>query len=300
MKPETHTPCACGKGTCDDARQDKPKNERRGFLGVAAAGLAGIMLAPGVRLIEIAQAAPNPAATPAGPTAGANPKVRWGMLVDTTKCTPGCNACVTGCQTENGLPTKPGPDRFAVDPQDRDQGDHAPARPQSLPVMCQHCAEPPCVDVCPTGASFKRADGIVLVDKHICIGCRYCVMACPYKARSFVHEPLHNQKPDVPRGMGTVESCTFCVHKVDRGENPACMTACAAAGYDAIVFGDLNDPNSEISQARGPVPHAPAARGPEPRHRRALPRTLNDENFLASTRRPQRRLLRPGGADGRH
>ena len=71
--------------------------------------------------------------------------------------------------------------------------------------MCQHCAEPPCVDVCPTGASFKRADGIVLVDKHTCIGCRYCMMACPYKARSFVHEPQHNQKPDVPRGMGPAE-----------------------------------------------------------------------------------------------
>ena len=63
----------------------------------------------------------------------------------------------------------------------------------SLPMMCQHCAKPPCVDVCPTGASFRRADGIVLVDKHICIGCRYCMMACPYKARSFIHEPLDDQ-----------------------------------------------------------------------------------------------------------
>jgi molybdopterin-containing oxidoreductase family iron-sulfur binding subunit len=114
--------------------------------------------------------------------------------------------------------------------------------------MCQHCAEPPCVDVCPTGASFKRADGIVLVDKHICIGCRYCVMACPYKARSFIHEPVTGQKPDVPRGMGTVEGCTMCVHKVDRGEQPACVMACSAAGHGAIVFGNLNDPESEISQ----------------------------------------------------
>jgi molybdopterin-containing oxidoreductase family iron-sulfur binding subunit len=115
-------------------------------------------------------------------------------------------------------------------------------------MMCQHCAEPPCVDVCPTGASFKRADGIVLVDKHICIGCRYCVMACPYKARSFIHEPVTGQKPDVPRGMGTVEGCTMCVHKVDRGEQPACVMACNAAGHGAIVFGNLNDPESEISQ----------------------------------------------------
>jgi tetrathionate reductase subunit B len=79
--------------------------------------------------------------------------------------------------------------------------------------MCQHCEIPPCVDVCPTGASFKRADGIVLVDKHICIGCRYCMMACPYKARSFIHEDLQDQLPHAPRGKGTVESCTLCVHR---------------------------------------------------------------------------------------
>jgi molybdopterin-containing oxidoreductase family iron-sulfur binding subunit len=242
MKTENTTPCACGKNACTDAPQDPPRNDRRGFLGVAAASLAGIMLAPGIRLIEVAQAA-----TPAGAMAGASPKVRWGMLIDTTKCTPGCTACVTACQTENGLPTQPGPTDSQwirkIEIKEIKTGKTA-----SLPMMCQHCAEPPCVDVCPTGASFKRADGIVLVDKHICIGCRYCMMACPYKARSFVHEPQTQQKPDVPRGMGTVEACTMCVHKVDKGENPACMTACAAAGYNAIVFGDLNDPNSEISQ----------------------------------------------------
>ena len=99
-------------------------------------------------------------------------------------------------------------------------------RTASLPVMCQHCAEPPCVDVCPTGASFKRADGIVLVDRHTCIGCRYCMMACPYKARSFVHEELHDQLPDVPRGKGCVESCTLCVHRVDKGQTPACVESC--------------------------------------------------------------------------
>ncbi len=115
-------------------------------------------------------------------------------------------------------------------------------------MMCQHCADPPCVDVCPTGASFKRADGIVLVDKHICIGCRYCMMACPYKARSFVHEPLEDQKPYAPRGKGTVESCTLCVHRVDEGRIPACVEACNDTGGGAMLFGDLNDPSSEISK----------------------------------------------------
>lgn len=221
--------------------QDTKPSQRRGFLGIAAASLAGVMIAPGIRLIEVAQAAPS-----SGSTAAAS-KVRWGMLIDTSKCTPGCDACVRGCQSENGLPTKPGPTDSQwirkIDIKEIKTG-----KTHSLPVMCQHCAEPPCVDVCPTGASFKRADGIVLVDRHSCIGCRYCVMACPYKARSFVHEPLSGQKPDVPRGKGTVEGCTMCVHKVDRGESPACMQACAAAGYNAIVFGDLNDPDSEISK----------------------------------------------------
>ncbi len=220
-----------------DARAARPS--RRGFLGVAAASAAGVLLAPGVRLFEIAQAGT--------PSTGASAKVRWGMLIDTTRCAAGCNDCVSACATENGLS---GGTR-ATDSQwirKIEIKEVRTGKTQSLPVMCQHCAEPPCVDVCPTGASFKRADGIVLVDKHICIGCRYCMMACPYKARSFVHEPITQQKADVPRGKGTVEACTMCVHRVDRGESPACVSACAAAGHKAIVFGDLNDPNSEIAQ----------------------------------------------------
>ena len=102
--------------------------------------------------------------------------------------------------------------------------------------------------MCHTGASFKRADGIVLVDKHICIGCRYCMMACPYKARSFIHEDLKDQKPWAPRGKGTVESCTMCVHRVDHGGTPACVEACSKGKHNAMMFGDLNDPNSAISK----------------------------------------------------
>ena len=217
---------------------------RRGFLGVAAAGLGAVMLAPGIQLIEIAQAATPGAAA----SAGASGKVRWGMLIDTTKCATGCTDCVTACNTENGLS---GGTR-ATDSQwirKIEIKEIKTGRAASLPVMCQHCAEPPCVDVCPTGASFKRADGIVLVDRHSCIGCRYCVMACPYKARSFVHEEVTDQKPDVPRGKGCVESCTLCVHRLDKGDKTtACAQACSKAGHDAIVFGDLNDPASEISQ----------------------------------------------------
>ena len=93
--------------------------------------------------------------------------------------------------------------------------DKETGREVSAPVMCQHCEEPPCVDVCPTGASMKRVDGIVQVDKHICIGCRYCMMACPFKARSFVHETVTDQNGQRPRGKGTVESCNLCAPRID-------------------------------------------------------------------------------------
>jgi tetrathionate reductase subunit B len=217
---------------------------RRGFLGTAAAALGGVVLAPGIQLIEVARAAdPGTAGS-----AGADPGVRWGMLIDTNRCAPGCDDCVTACNTENGIvaDTRPTTPQWIrkIEIKEIKTG-----RTASVPMMCQHCAEPPCVDVCPTGASFKRADGIVLVDRHSCIGCRYCMMACPYKARSFVHEPLTDQQPDVPRGKGCVESCTLCVHRIDRGEKvTACAEACAKAGHHAILFGDLNDPDSAIAR----------------------------------------------------
>lgn len=214
---------------------------RRRFLGKLATASALIPLAPGLTLLALTDNQRDQPVTDAK---------RWGMMIDTTKCATGCDACVRGCNEEHGLT---GFDRPATDAQwirkvtvrDRSSG-----RVASLPLMCQHCENPPCVDVCPTGASFKRADGIVLVDKHTCIGCRYCVIACPYNARSFVHEELENQKSYAPRGKGTVESCTLCVHRVDAGENqpPACAEACSAAGHNAIVFGDLNDPNSQVSR----------------------------------------------------
>lgn len=212
---------------------------RRQILGWGAAGLAGLAIAPGVTLFEIASA--RPAGEPV------SSKVRWGMLIDTNKCDSGCDDCVSACNTENGLSGGSGKtvSQWIRKLELKDPGS---GRTHSLPMMCQHCEDPPCVDVCPTGASFKRADGIVLVDRHSCIGCRYCMLACPYKARSFVHETVTDQHPDVPRGKGCVESCTLCVHRVDRGVQPACVEACAAAGHRAILFGDLNDPGSEIAR----------------------------------------------------
>jgi molybdopterin-containing oxidoreductase family iron-sulfur binding subunit len=216
---------------------------RRSFLTSAAAA-AGVALAPGVMLYGISKPSP---ATARPLDAAASSDVRWGMLIDLNRCGDGCNECVSACNKENGLQ---GRGRPATDPQwirKVDIRDPDSGLSKSLPVMCQHCAEPPCVDVCPTGASFKRADGIVLVDKHTCIGCRYCISACPYKARSFVHEALEDQKSHAPRGKGTVESCTLCVHRVDANQQPACVEACNDTGGGAMLFGDLNDPDSEIS-----------------------------------------------------
>ncbi len=217
--------------------------QRRDFLKGGAA-LASVTLASGVTLMALNQ----------GAAANADPKVRWGLLIDTNKCPSDCNACVSACSNEHGwentgLPTDPQWIR-KITLKDKQTG-----RENSLPLMCQHCEKPPCVDVCPTGASFKRADGIVLVDRHICIGCRYCMMACPFKARSFVHEKITDQKTNSPRGKGTVESCNMCVHKLDRGEaTTACVQACSASGNGAMIFGNLNDPNSEISQALANYP----------------------------------------------
>ena len=208
---------------------------RREFLATSAA----LAIAPGVFLY-----APAAAKTASEP---ASDKVRWGMLIDTTRCSADCHACVDACNRENGLGAAPSRTSVQwirkVDLTDRKTGETT-----SLPLMCQHCAQPPCVDVCPTGASFKRADGIVLVDRHRCIGCRYCMMACPYTARSFGHQPVTDQKAEIPRGQGCVEACTMCMHRVDRGQQPVCVEACAAAGRGAIVFGNLNDPQSEISK----------------------------------------------------
>jgi molybdopterin-containing oxidoreductase family iron-sulfur binding subunit len=206
-------------------------SQRRQFMKTSM-GVAAIAIAPGMLLYG----------TSHGKSEGASSKVRWGMLIDTTQCTTGCNDCVTACNKENGLSggTKATDSQWIrkIEIKEISSG-----RVTSLPMMCQHCEHPPCVDVCPTQASFKRADGIVLVDRHRCIGCRYCMMACPYKARSFVHEPLENQNPDVPRGKGTVEACSLCVHRIDKGQIPACAEACQ---NKAILFGDLNDANSEI------------------------------------------------------
>jgi molybdopterin-containing oxidoreductase family iron-sulfur binding subunit len=223
---------------------------RREFIGKAAAATA-VAVAPGVLLHAAAEAAPR-----GEPVTS---KVRWGMLIDTTKCADGCRACVDACDKENGLDLQTRPEGEDAKKWDEQRAvwirkvkvrDNLTGRVTGLPMMCQHCEHPPCVDVCPTGASFRRADGIVMVDRHICIGCRYCMMACPYKARSFIHEAVEDKLTLAPRGKGCVESCNFCVHRLDNGRTTtACQDACTKDGHAAIVFGDLKDPNSPVAKA---------------------------------------------------
>ena len=217
---------------------DNIDNYRRKFMAVVT-GTAALALAPGL-ILRQAQADGDE-------KSGLKANARWGMLIDANKLPDGGDGVVKACQAEHGWGNEP----HSNDAQKAHWvrkvtvTEKTTKHVTQLPIMCQHCETAPCVDVCPTGASMKREDGIVLVNKHICIGCRYCMMACPYKARSLVHESLFDQKASSPRGKGTVESCNMCVKRVDEGKQPACVEASAGA----IIFGDLNDENSEISQA---------------------------------------------------
>ncbi len=178
---------------------------------------------------------------------------RYGMVIDLRRCY-GCVACATACKAQNGTPS--GMWWTKVLPSE--SGKYPHTRRAYLPVLCMHCENPPCVDVCPTGASFKRDDGIVVVDYDKCMGCGYCRVACPYDARTFA-EKIEGYYPG--RGLtpyeemmyqkhqaGVAEKCDFCALRVARGEKPACVETCVPG---ARVFGDLDDPNSEVSKLIG-------------------------------------------------
>lgn len=155
-------------------------------------------------------------------------KRRWAMVVDLRKCVS-CQSCVASCHTENQLAI--GYFRTTVSDYELVQNE-MPQR-VALPRLCNHCDKPSCVTVCPVNATFKREDGVVVIDSSTCIGCGACVQNCPYEARYI--NPL----------IGTADKCTYCLHRVEDGLLPACVETCVGG---ARVFGDLNDPRSQVSQ----------------------------------------------------
>jgi phenylacetyl-CoA:acceptor oxidoreductase subunit 1 len=191
--------------------------------------------------------------------------MRWVMVVDLTKCVR-CFACVAACRIEHYLPMGMSWPRLVA----LETGGDNPAV-STYSVRCNQCQNAPCVDVCPTGATYKREDGIVQVDQEKCVGCRYCIIACPYQNRTFLSRdkdrgffPGQIQTPFEKVGkklythqVGTTEKCNFCAERIDEGlrkglkpgidrdATPACVNTCPAR---ALTFGDLDDPESEVAK----------------------------------------------------
>jgi len=183
---------------------------------------------------------------------------RMGMVIDLIRCKNECTACLDACRKENNVAYHGEKDWDLhlirrVDVARKVSVEHEEERRRKVLLMCFHCENPPCAQVCPVQATYKREDGIVIVDAHRCIGCRYCMIACPYQSRFFnyKHNPkdwdeLNKERPT--RSHGVTESCTMCAHRIDIGKEPACVEACNKVGAHAMHCGDLNDADSEVSK----------------------------------------------------
>ncbi len=190
---------------------------------------------------------------------------RWAMIVDMQKCIEkvkkdGCKDCMAACDKIHNVPhldnhrheikwiwKEPYKETF---PSQQHEFMGHDLKEMPFIVLCNHCDEPPCVRVCPTQATFKQADGVVAMDYHRCVGCRYCMAACPYGSRSFnwVDPRLHLKDDDInkdfpTRMKGVVEKCNFCGDRLAVGKRPICVEACQAK---ALIFGDVGDPESEV------------------------------------------------------
>jgi Fe-S-cluster-containing dehydrogenase component len=191
---------------------EKTEVSRRRFLGLALA--SGVMASVGARFLE-----------KSGQQDIAEVRsARYALVIDTTKCT-GCGACIEACNLRNNLP-KDQSYTYVLEKRD----EHGT---WFLPVQCQHCAEPPCATVCPTGATYIHESGVVLINEKLCVGCRYCMVACPYQARIFDDE------------RGVADKCWLCLEWVLKGDLPACVEACIPG---ARIFGRADDPDSEVSK----------------------------------------------------
>ena len=202
---------------------------------------------------------------PARITLGANGRANphWGMTIDLARCASrsGCRSCIDACHSAHRVPAIEDArhqvkwvwkEPFARVFPEQASGYDTEARKQvPVLVLCNHCAKSPCTKVCPTGATWRRSDGVVAMDEHRCIGCRYCMAACPYEARSFnwVAPPPSPNPGNYPaRTAGVVEKCNLCVERIDNGQIPLCVETCANAGAGALTFGNLEDANSPLRQ----------------------------------------------------
>ncbi|MFZ0479877.1 MAG: 4Fe-4S dicluster domain-containing protein [Terriglobales bacterium] len=231
------------------------KITRKDFLRVSGLGLLALAGKKAVRAVadrSIVRVASTPPPKP----------VRWGMAIDLQKCrkNDGCERCIKACDSTHNVPQfgdhaheikwiwkEPFNNVFPAA-----QTDYTRQFFGDLPVMlaCNHCADPPCTGVCPVDATWRRDNGVVTIDFHRCIGCRYCMAACPYGARSFNWQDprpaIATINPDFPtRTKGVVEKCNFCEERLAKGQGPACVESCEEK---ALVFGDLEQPDSEIRQ----------------------------------------------------
>lgn len=153
---------------------------------------------------------------------------KYTLLIDSKRCI-NCKACIVACRAENKV--KLGNSRLWINEEHR--GEWPKISANFEPEQCHHCESPSCVRVCPTGASYKRPDGVVLINSEECVGCRYCIIACPYNAR-YANEEL-----------GVPDKCTYCAHRLQRGEPPACVETCPTK---VRIFGDANDPNGVVAE----------------------------------------------------
>ncbi len=193
---------------------------RRRFVKALAGGAAAVAAAVGGTTRGVAAVT--------GVTAKKRAK-QYGMVIDVRRCI-GCHACTVACKSEFGVPI--GVNRSWVEYTEK--GTYPNVGRSFLPRLCNHCSEPPCVGVCPTGATYRRdQDGIVVVDDGLCIGCKYCILACPYDARFL--NPV----------TGYADKCDFCIHRVSQGLEPSCVNTCVGG---ARIFGDLADPDSAVSK----------------------------------------------------